>query len=371
MKDANLVISEMEKKAQGKMLTDLGITYPIDKSLFPNGISSYLADRQWGESWVTKGLKISNKQNTYNDLTMIALNNSMSGYPEINYFYEDQFLKLDWLYKRDFTDESNIIDVIKAHNSSIAVGAEVLFNYDISRRLMLLEFDAKAKWAKSPDVLLHKGNIDFIFTVGKIFDSDPKGDLSLLASINTRFGLGDSSGFRALVLWEYLKNIGDHWTSYSDSLKSPLKGFFTAPNLKETFGLTVRELKKLVISQLIRENNRRQALYCLDFIEVSFGAQGKINDKAFCDAWPKSLEDIVAYSFTPIYDLYGAPLVKYGISEPLAAELLKDDGPKKSFAVQLAIFEEFAYSLYCCTGLNRRCSSYELAVRQWNTSVVT
>lgn len=373
MKDANLVITEMQKKAQGRMMTDLGIKYPIDKSLFPEGISSYLADRQWGESWVTKNLKIRTNQanDTYNDLTMIALNNSMSSYPEINYFYEDKFLKLDWLYKRGFTDESNIVNVIKTHNNSIAAGAEVLFQYDISRRLMLLEFDPKAKWAKSPDVLLHKGNIDFIFRTGKEFDSDPKGNLSLLAPINERFGLGDSCGFRALVLWEYLKNLGDHWSSYSNSLESPLKGFFAAPNLKETFLMTVIQLKKLVMSQLIRENNRRQALYCLDFIEASFGAQGRINDTAFCNAWPKSLEDLVAYSFTPIFDLYGAPLVKYGINEPLAAEFLKDNGPANSFAGQMAAFEALAYVLYGCTSPNKRCSSYELAVRQWNTSVVT
>jgi hypothetical protein len=49
------------------------------------------------------------------------------------------------------------------------------------------------------------GNMEFIFRIGHQFDLG-KG-LDDLAPINERFKLGGPDGFRALVLWQYLKYL--------------------------------------------------------------------------------------------------------------------------------------------------------------------
>ena len=120
MSDINSILDEAQTRAEGKMLSDLGIKYPIAPDLYPEGLSSYLCDRQWGQSWVTRNLKLPNDTMlTQNNLTMISLNSSMGSYPEINYYYYDKFLKLDWLYSKHFQNEKQILDTITTYNTSI------------------------------------------------------------------------------------------------------------------------------------------------------------------------------------------------------------------------------------------------------------
>ena len=126
---------------------------------------------------------------------------------------------------------------------------------------------------------------------------------------------------------------------------------------------------------LISENNRRNAVYCMDFIELSIGAVNENNKSLdrvlFCNGFRKGLMKLIEYSFTPMYSSYGGKLRKLGITQEVADEFLKSNTNEFSFYHQLTMFESQFYVLYNCKNPFGKCSSFEIAVQQWNTSVVT
>lgn len=388
----NITIQEVEKT----MFEKLNISYPIDTKLYPSGVSSYLADRQWGESWVTKTVFPDYKNNG----TINCLNESRMGYPEIHYFFEEKFYNETWLTERGYDDKNpeikKLIDYYKEQQKDEKV---ILFDYEISRRLMALEMDPKKPFKTSRDVLLHAGNMNHIFRYGLEFEENKS--LIKLNTITDRFKLGNDN-FRALVLWDYLNYLATDYLYVEKNpeevenvvreknIQSTLKGFFVPFRIRNNFHKTRGLIKYFLMYKMIYHNFLQKDIFCIDLVSASLGKASTWNFNAFCENFgiredhdstitkKHSLLDLVYYAINPIWSKNGGNLAAmYGFTKEVADKFVAENTNTESLYYTIKQFETYLFTEYRCQQkydksiIYPKCSGHELAVKQFVNSTIT
>jgi hypothetical protein len=128
--DASLV--SLKDTAVKLFETRLGIEWPMtpDSRQYLGGIANYIADRQWGETWVSRNLFVNS---SYTE-SISTFNSTWMGYIEIDYFYRKKFSTKEYLDSQPFMSDPVIIAIVNGHIQNIQAGKEVLFDYEMCQR---------------------------------------------------------------------------------------------------------------------------------------------------------------------------------------------------------------------------------------------
>lgn len=128
----NASLKSLKDTAVNLFETRLGIEFPVtpDSGQYPGGIANYIADRQWGETWVSRHLFVNS---TYTE-SISTFNSTWVGFIEIDYFYRKKFSTKEYLYGQPFSSDPAIMAIINDHIQDIQAGKEVLFDYEMCRR---------------------------------------------------------------------------------------------------------------------------------------------------------------------------------------------------------------------------------------------
>jgi len=318
-----------------------------------NCTGPYLSALQWSTQIVTS--RTPNGIPSYPSI--VSTNDSVTGYPEISYFLSDYLIP----------------------NYGLDPGKyNITFDMQLAQQLLNHTPSPGSKYCTNPDTLLHIGNLQFMFDIGRKFDAlNQTEDLTPLKPIQDRFKL--PSLIHAHVLWRYMDYLVSEF-----GIKKSLGGNIPILVMGSSISQVLWAYFDQANSYLLRELEAR-------IMYQNFTSTGKDCAEYFADSFERPLYDVEvlctldyltpfdknAFKFLieacrkPFGDNWARIVNDTGLTNMDMLTFCQDVGTKDTFATTFDYTVSYIHDYYNCSKLSNECSNYEIAIMQWGSSAVT
>lgn len=311
--------------------------------------SKYLAALQWSQQGVT----LNPPGGIGAAKSIISTNTTADGFPEISYFYTDYFLK-------------NVSNSSEYQN--------ITFDVDWAYNLLARSGDPK-NWLKSPHLMLHQGNLKFLFSQGAIFESSQ--NLKDLEPIKERFLLKDL--YQTHVFWKYMDYMVVEFalmSSKNGTRETLGLGAFSAQYFYSEFAKLKDFLLNDITAKSLLANLTQCNFSCSELFNKSMEDVNSSQLDSICNKDP-NLKKLDENSMLFLSDLC---LNQY---DPIWMNFMKSNSLNKKQMLELCA-PDYGYlgplilntsryikTFYNCKEDADYCSANEIALKQWGSSQIT
>ena len=290
--------------------------------------------------------------------SIMSSNDTLRNFPEISLFLKEIFLKTPG------------INVSTYENISFsAEWAYNLFNHTSSDH----------EWLKNYDVLLHVGNLDFLFKTGETFESS--NSLNDLEPIRVRFHLDSLE--QTHVFYSYLKYMVDEFGSQKSQNGTSGHAFMASIislEMLKLYNSMTNYLLPELVSNLIAYNANQKNISC-EFLFTSSGFNESVSqnicqnnkilneDKRFNAKSVKFLLEICEIRNGKAWKNFSSSANLSKIDLMIFCESINPN--ETSFSFLKAIAETRIYSFYNCSINNFSCTKQEISRKQWGNSSIS
>lgn len=281
-------------------------------------------------------------------------NDTVSGYPEISYYLSQFFPQ------------------------SVSDGPEyqnVTFSVELALRLFNRS-DVLNQPLKNWDVLMHYGNLEFIFAIGEEYQKN--GSLTVFQPMMDRFGLDSLQQTR--VLYSYLDYFTRNFSNFEDqeggSPQFIISGGQIAGAIYSSF-VNLQEFLPLHLTSLYIYRHFRNMNYtCEDIIINSMNIE-EYTEQQVCQSLNytdeadslASIKLLVASCWAQEGDVWDFLLQTTYLKRANLLTICFDSNT--AFMQALTTAELALYDHYNCSSFGKRCNKFSMAVLQWSNSSIT
>lgn len=290
--------------------------------------------------------------------SIVTNNDTLRGYPEISLFLQKVFLQNQTYNNSNYT---NI--------TFPTLWAYKLFNHSN---------DSK-NWTKNDDIILHVGNLGFIFSEGEIFDNSGK-NLSLLIPLQKRFHL--NSTYQAHVFYEWVTYITDEFAiqkSKNGTSATAAIGTFLSNEIYKRYNSLNGYLLMELLSNMMLYNITQEKLDCKGFFIASSLNSTQAENVCqripeFNNSWltTKPMRLLINLCWYRNDQEWANFTNKTSINDKNLQFICDSDlKNRSSFNAIKTYADKRIHTQYQCQNTSSKCSQTEITAKQWGNSTIT